>query len=183
MNGMILKWLADVFSHPDLPGALVIAGKTAVIYVFLVVGLRLLGKRELGQMSVYDLVLIVVIANAVQNAMLGNDNTLGGGLAAALTLMVLNRIFNWVMLKNPKMWHLMMGEPVLIVRDGQFLTGPMNKEGVTRNHVWAAMREHGIGDLDDVQMAVLEVDGDITIVPKGAGVERTHRHYRGLRVD
>ena len=80
--------LHQVFDHPSAHGALVIAAKTAVIYAFLIVGLRLLGKRELGQMSLYDLVLIIILGNAVQNAMINNDNTLGGGVVAAVVLLV-----------------------------------------------------------------------------------------------
>jgi uncharacterized membrane protein YcaP (DUF421 family) len=176
------QWLAAVFSHPDLAGAFIIAGKTGIIYVFLVVGLRLLGERELGQMSIYDLVLIVVIANSVQNAMVGQDTTLVGGIVSALTLLVLNRVFTWFMLRNPRIRQWMIGEPVLILRDGHLLPGPMRKEGITREHVLAAMREHGIGQLENVQMAVLEVDGSISIVPKESNVQRTRRRFRGLRV-
>jgi uncharacterized membrane protein YcaP (DUF421 family) len=68
------------------------------------------------------------------------------------------------------------------VRAGHLLWGAMKKEGLTREHVMAAMREHGIGVLDDVQMAVLEVNGEISIVPKEASVHRSRRHFRGLRV-
>ncbi len=176
------EWLGNVFSHPDLAGALAIAAKTVVIYLFLVVGLRLLGKRELGQMSVYDLVLIVLIANSVQNAMLGSDNTLFGGLVAALTLLLINRALTALLLRRPNIRHWMLGDPVLIVRDGKLLQDVMRREGLTREHLLAAMREHGIGDLEQVQMAVLEVDGAISIVPKESSVHRTHKRYRGLRI-
>ncbi len=179
---MLSKWLSDVFSHPDLLGVLVIASKTAFIYLFLIFGLRLLGKRELGQLSVYDLVLIVVIANAVQNAMVGNDNSLGGGLTSAVVILLLNRMFTWMMVQHPGLQNWLIGQPVLIVRDGQMLREPMRKEGITPEHIMAAMREHGIGDLNNVQIAVLEVDGTISIVPKEAQVHRTHRHFKGLRV-
>ncbi len=182
MDRLLAQWLASVFSHPDLGGALVIAGKTAVVYIFVIVGLRLLGKRELGQMSVYDLVLIVVIANSVQNAMVGQDTSLVGGLVAALTLLLLNRAFTWLMLGHHEIRHWMLGEPVLIVRDGHLLQAPMRREGITREHVMAAMREHGIGELEQVQMAVLEVNGSISIVPKEAAIHRTRRHFRGLKV-
>src|SRR5438309_10150621 len=118
---MIGAWLAAVLSHPDLAGAFVIAGKTAVVYLFLIVGLHLLGKRELGQMNIYDLVLIIVLANAVQNAMVGNDTTLVGGLIAAATLLVLNRIFTFIMARSDKLEKFMVGEPMLIVNDGEIL--------------------------------------------------------------
>ncbi len=180
MGSLLSKWLADVFSHPDVLGALVIAGKTAIIYVLLIIGLRLLGKRELGQMSIYDLVLIVVIANAVQNAMVGSDNTLVGGLVAALTLLLLNRGFTILLMRSDRIEQLMLGEPVLVVKDGKLLRERMRKEGLTAEHVLAAMREHGIGDLAQVQMAVLEVDGTISIIPKDLKVFRTRRRFRGL---
>ncbi len=182
MNSLLSGWLGTVFSHPDLAGALAIAAKTAVIYVFLIVGLRLLGKRELGQMSIYDLVLIVVIANAVQNAMVGDDSSLFGGLTAAVTLLILNRVLTWLMVSRRGVRHWMLGDPVLIVKDGRMLPEAMRREGVTRDHVLAAMREHGIGELENVQMAVLEVDGAISIVPKETVVHRTQRRFRGLRI-
>ncbi|MGE5141541.1 MAG: DUF421 domain-containing protein [Rudaea sp.] len=182
MPTQLAQWLAAVFSFPDAAGALAIAAKTALIYLFLIAGLRLLGQRELGQMSIYDLILIVVIANSVQNAMVGQDTTLGGGLVAALTLLLLNRAFTWFMLRNPSVRHLLIGEPVLIARDGRLLQAPMRKEGLTRDHLLAAMREHGVDKLSDVQMAVLEVDGTLSIVPKDAQVQRTHRRLRGIRI-
>jgi uncharacterized membrane protein YcaP (DUF421 family) len=182
MDDTPVKWFASIFSHPDLAGSLIIAAKTAVIYVFIVAGLRLLGKRSLGQMSIYDLVLIVVIANAVQNAMVGQDTTLGGGLVAAVTLLILNRIFTWLAVRFPEVRHLAVGEPVLIVSNGQLLEDQMKREGITPEHVMAAMRERGIDKLENVQMAVLELDGAISIVPKESAVHRTQRRFRGLRV-
>ena len=182
MNNLLAQWLGLVFSGPDLLGALAIAAKTTVIYLFLIVGLRLLGKRELGQMSVYDLVLIVVISNSVQNAMVGSDVSLGGGLVAALVLLLVNRLLTWLMSLNPNIEHWIAGAPVLIVRDGQLLEQPMRKEGVTRDQVLAAMREHGIVHLEEVEMGVLEPDGAISIVTKDSDVHRTRRHFRGLRV-
>ncbi len=179
---MLAQWLSQVFSSPDLPGALAIAAKTTVIYIAMILGLRLLGKRELGQLSIYDLVLIIVISNSVQNAMVGKDNTLLGGLVAALTLLILNRGFTWIMLRSDRISGWMEGEPTLLVRDGKLIKSQMQKEGVTREHVLAAMREHGIGDLDQVQMAVLEVDGSISIVAKEAQIHRTRHRLRGMRV-
>lgn len=182
MDSLFSQWLTSAFAFPDLGGALAIAAKSALIYLFLIAGLRLLGLRELGQMSVYDLVLIVVIANSVQNAMVGQDTSLGGGLVAALTLLVLNRAFTWLIVQYPEIRRWMVGEPVLIVKDGEMLDAAMRKEGVTREQVLAAMREHGVGTLSDIQMAVLEMDGTLSIVPKEATVQRTHHRVRGIRV-
>lgn len=182
MDALLNQWLASALSFPDLAGALAIAAKTGLIYIFLIAGLRLLGLRELGQMSVYDLVLIIVIANSVQNAMVGPDTSLGGGLVAALTLLLLNRIFTRLIVRYPQLGRLMVGEPVLIVKDGKPLEGAMRKEGVTSDHVLAAMREHGVDKISEVQMAVLEVDGTLSIVTKDSAVQRTRRRLRGIRI-
>jgi len=180
---MLEHWLSDVFSHPaTVHDGLAIAGKTSVIYIFLVAGLRLLGKRELGQMNIYDLVLLIVLANAVQNAMVGQDSTLLGGIIAAITLLVWNRLFTLLMSRSDKLEKFMVGDPVLIVNDGELLQDRMAKEGVTREQVLAALREHGLEKLDQVHMCVLEVDGTISCVPKDSVVHKTKRHYRALRL-
>jgi uncharacterized membrane protein YcaP (DUF421 family) len=172
----------QIFDAPSLHGAELIAAKTAVIYVFLIAGLRVLGKRELGQMSLYDLVMIIVLGNAVQNAMINNDNTLVGGLIAATVLLVLNRLFNALTLHSKSVEHLMVGEPVLIVSDGSMLMGPMKRQGITVDQVMAALREHGMDDVSQVHMAVLECDGTISVVPRGAKVLKTKRHFRAIRL-
>jgi uncharacterized membrane protein YcaP (DUF421 family) len=171
-----------IFDAPSVSGAAIIAAKTAVIYLFLIVGLRLLGKRELGQLSLYDLVMIIVLGNAVQNAMINNDNTLGGGLVAAGVLLGLNRLFNEIISRSRRVEHLMVGEPVLIVSDGKLLEGPMRRQGLTVDEVMAALREHGIDELSDVHLCILEVDGSISVVPRHAPVLKSKRHYRGLRL-
>jgi uncharacterized membrane protein YcaP (DUF421 family) len=176
------NWLSQVFSHPSAEGLLIIAGKTAIIYFFLVAGLRLFGKRELGQMNIYDLVLIVVLANSVQNAMVGNDTTLAGGLVAALTLLLLNRITTLAMARSTGLEQYLVGQPSLLLNDGKLISAHMAREGITREQIMAALREHGLERLDQVRMAVLEVDGTISVVPREAMVHRTRRHYRGLRL-
>jgi uncharacterized membrane protein YcaP (DUF421 family) len=171
-----------IFDMPTAGHAAIIAAKTAVIYLFLIAGLRVLGKRELGQMSLYDLVMIIVLGNAVQNAMINNDNTLGGGLVAAAVLLLMNRAFNAVALRSERFARIMVGEPVLIVSDGQMLDRAMRHQGITSDQVMAAIREHGFEDLSGVHLATLEVDGTISVVPRRAEVLKTKRHYRGLRL-
>ena len=171
-----------VLSHPSWRGVAVIAGKTAVIYLFLVVGLRLLGKRALGQMNIYDLVLVVVLANAVQNAMVGDDTTLAGGLVAAVTLLVLNRAVTSVLARSERFERLLVGQPVVLVDHGQLVAEHLRREGVTQEQVMEALREHEIDDLRQARLAVLEADGTISVVPNESTVHRTRRHYRGLRL-
>ena len=171
-----------VLSHPDWLGAAAIAAKTTVIYVFLVLGLRLFGKRALGQMSIYDLVLIIVLANAVQNAMVGNDNTLAGGLVSASTLLLLNRLTTALVTSSPRAERFMIGDPIVLVDHGHPVTSSMRREGISEDQIMEAVREHEIDDLREVRLAVLEADGTISIVPTASRVHRIRRHYRGVRL-
>ena len=175
-------WLADVFNHPSALGLAIITGKTTLVYLFLVVGLRLLGKRELGQMTIFDLVLLIVLANSVQNAMVGDDTNFAGGLTAGATLLILNRLFYLAMSHSKRVATLMIGEPRLLVNEGKLLTGHMQQEGITRDQVMAALREHGLTKVSEVRMAVLEVNGTISVVPSGSDVLRSRRHFRALRL-
>jgi uncharacterized membrane protein YcaP (DUF421 family) len=179
---MLSHWMAQACAHPRPSGLLIVAAKTTVVYCFLVIGLRLLGKRELGQMNIYDLVLIIVLANAVQNAMVGDDNTLAGGLVAATTLLLLNRLFTLVIGRFPRLEHALVGEPVLIVNNGDLLPDRMRREGVTREQLQGALREHGLTNPGQARLCVLEVDGSISVVPRDATVYRTRRHFRGIRL-
>ena len=161
---------------------LVQAIKTLIVFVLLVVGFRLLGKREAAQLNVYDLAMLMALANAVQNAMINNDNTLGGGVVAALVLLLANRLLNVVIVRSPKVERALVGEPVLIVSDGVVLQGAMERQGITRDQLEAALREHGYDSLDGIHSVILEVDGSMSVVPRQATVTRTRRHYRGLRL-
>src|SRR5215813_12777749 len=132
---MSSHWLDQLFSHPPPMDLLIVAGKTSVVYLFLVAGLRLLGKRELGQMTIFDLVLIIVLANSVQNAMVGNDTTLAGGLVAATTLLILSRLLSLLLNRNRKLAKALVGEPLLIVSHGHLLQSHMQREGITKEQV------------------------------------------------
>ncbi len=176
------EWLTKVFDHPDAVGSLIIAAKTLVVYFFLILGLRFVGKRELGQMNIYDLVLIVILGNAVQNAMMNNDNSLCGGLIAATTLLIANRLFNVLLQKSKKAERLMVGQPVLILNDGVPVEENMKREGVTHEQLMAALREHGLTQPEQAHIGVLEVDGSISVVPAEAAVFKTRRHFKALRL-
>ena len=171
-----------VLSHPTWRGGAVIAAKTTLIYAFLVIGLRLLGRRTLGQMNVYDLVVIIVLANAVQNAMVGNDNSLVGGVVAAVTLLVLNRVVTTLIARSSNVERVLVGEPVVLVNHGQLMPGNLKRCGITEDQVMEALREHELDHLDRARLCVLEADGTISVVPEGSTVHRTRRHYRGLRL-
>jgi uncharacterized membrane protein YcaP (DUF421 family) len=155
--------------------------RTVVVYVVLLILLRLAGKRELGQMTPFDLVVLLIIANAVQNAMVGPDTSLNGGLFAALTLVVVNRLVDRVGLRSAWLQHQLVGEPTLLVHDGALLEDHLRREGLSQDEVLQALREHGIDDLATVKLAVLEADGTISVVPTNAPSSRTRRRVRGRK--
>ena len=156
--------------------------RALAVYAAVFVGFRLLGKRELGQMTVFDLVLILLIANAVQNAMVAPDSSLQGGLVAAGVLLVANRVAAESRLRSPLVDRLFGGRSAVLVEHGEVLTGQLRKQRVAEEDLEAAMREHGIESLDQVQLAVLETDGTISIVPASSPMLRSHRgRTRALR--
>ncbi|MFZ0285349.1 MAG: YetF domain-containing protein [Terriglobales bacterium] len=147
------------------PGAHVlgeIALRTAVIYTVVLVGVRLSGKREVGQMTPFDLTLLLLISNAVQNAMTGADTSLAGGVIAAATLLILNYFVGELSGVNRRFRKLVEGQPSLLVHDGEVIGSHMAKEHVSMDELQRALREHGIANTKDVALAVLEVDGSIS---------------------
>jgi uncharacterized membrane protein YcaP (DUF421 family) len=156
--------------------------RTAVVYITVLGLLRLAGKRELGQMTPADLVVILIIANAVQNAMNGGDVSLIGGLVSAATLVGGNLLVGRFGRYLPIIGRLVVEEPTLLVQDGKPIMENLKHEHVEVAEVEMAAREHGISDLDEVAAAVLEVDGSISIIPKsGGGYHKTHRRFRQVR--
>jgi uncharacterized membrane protein YcaP (DUF421 family) len=155
--------------------------RSTVVYVALFIGLRLMGKRELGQMTVFDLVVVLLLANAVQNSMVGPDTSLWGGLIAAVVLLVVNKGVAVLRLQRGVWGRLLEGTPTVLVQSGQFLDPALRKEGLERAQVLMAMREHGVGDIKEVQLAVLETDGSISVVPRETRVIRTRKHVRQIR--
>jgi uncharacterized membrane protein YcaP (DUF421 family) len=153
-----------------------IAARTAIIYVALLLGLRLAGKRGIGQMTPFDLVVILLVANAVQNAMVGPDTSVTGGLIAAAVLLGGNFVVAAVRERVPWLRRAVEGQPSLLIHDGRFLTDNLRREGVDASEVMMAIREHGVGDLNDVRSAVLETDGSISVVPTTSSSIRTRRH-------
>ena len=166
---------------PSVP-ILEIVLRTIVVYVALLALLRFAGKRELGQMSVADLVVIIVIANAVQNAMNGGDVSLTGGIVAAATLVGANLLVGRYGSRIPIIGQHIRVEPTLLMQDGALLEKNMAHEHVDTEDIEMAAREHGIGDLSEVSEAVLEPDGSISIIPnKGGKIHRSRRSIRQFR--
>jgi uncharacterized membrane protein YcaP (DUF421 family) len=140
--------------------------RTAIVYLFLVAALRISGKREVGQMSVLELIVILVISDAVQNSMVGDNLTLWGGLVAVLTLLTLDFALKALARRSKRVRRTLEGEPRLLVRDGRLLPRAIDEEGVETDEVRAAVRSHGLARIEDVRLAVLETDGSISVVPR-----------------
>jgi uncharacterized membrane protein YcaP (DUF421 family) len=151
--------------------------RAIVIYSALLIALRLFGKREVGQFTLYDLVFILLVANALQPAITGPDSSLGGGFVLIVVLVGTNYVVGKLD-SMPRFHRLFTPAPAVIVRDGKYLLEVMKKEGVDQEEVEMSMREHGIVDLKDVQLAVLEPDGTISIVPITSSMTRTKRRIR-----
>jgi uncharacterized membrane protein YcaP (DUF421 family) len=149
--------------------------RTVIVYVALLLGLRLAGKREMGQMTPFDLVVILLIANAVQNAMVGPDTSVTGGLIVGNYGVAEGRE------RLPWLRRAVEGTPTLLINDGKLVREHLRREGLDEDEVLMAIREHGVADVKDVRMAVLETDGSISIVPADATAMRTRRHVRFVR--
>src|SRR3989454_12199942 len=136
-----------------------VALRTSVVYLALLVGLRLTGTRQLGQMSTFDLVLLLIIANAVQNAMVGPDTSLVGGLVAAGVLIGWHRGIDWWRLRSRGGSKLLAGGGIMLIHDGKILQEHCVRAGITHDEVRQGPRGHGGGDVPDVEVAVLEPGG------------------------
>ena len=136
--------------------------RTGTIYLLVLIGVRLSGKREVGQMTPFDLTLLLLLSNSVQNAMTGPDTSLLGGAVAAATLLILNFFVGRVSGTNRTFRRLVEGEPSLLIHDGKVIESHMARERVSMDELRRAMREHGIDKTNQVALAVLEVDGSIS---------------------
>src|SRR5437868_6675118 len=130
----------------QLNNLLEIAARSAVVYLVLLLAFRLAGKRHISQLSIIDFALILLVSNAVQNAMVGNDSTLLGGIVAALTLILFNVLLSKLTERNKKFGKLFQGTPTLLVRNGMPIEAHMDREDISLDDLKEAMREHGIED-------------------------------------
>ena len=138
--------------------------RVTIIYLVLLLGLRILGKREIAQLSVIDFVLVLLIANAVQNAMVGDDTSLTGGVVAAVALFLINFLFRWLVIRNKRFTRLLEGEPVTLVYNGKMLHRNMRKVQITESELMAVIREHGVTSVSEVDLAILEMNGAISVL-------------------
>jgi uncharacterized membrane protein YcaP (DUF421 family) len=143
-----------------------LAVRSTGIYIAVLLGLRLFGKREVGQFTLIDLVLILLLANAVQPAMTGPDTSLTGGLVIIATLIAVNRAIALARAKLPFVQWLVESPPTTLARDGAWVPGALEREELSAEDVSMALHEHGLTDVSEVKLAVLEGDGMISVVPR-----------------
>ena len=141
-----------------------VAMRTAVVYALVLIGVRLSGKREVGQMTPFDLVLLLLLSNSVQNAMTGPDTSLVGGMVAATVLLGLNYVIADLSGVNRRFRKFIQGEPSMLIHDGEVIEAHMAKEHVSMDELERALRQHGLSDYHQVAIGVLEVDGTISLL-------------------
>jgi uncharacterized membrane protein YcaP (DUF421 family) len=139
--------------------------RSLVIYLVILVALRLLGKREISQFTPFDLVLLMLLANVVQNSMTGTNATVQAALAAGLALLAANFALNRLLARHMKLRRLVEGTPAILIRHGHVEWRVLRHEHLDIDTLRTALREHGIDQPHDVDLAVLEVDGSISVIP------------------
>ena len=156
--------------------------RSVAVYFFMTIALRVFGKKELSQLNTADIILILLISNSVQNAMVGPDTSLSGGLVAALVLFIINFIIKKLTHKYKIVSDLLLDKPQVLIHSGKLDFDILSKLDISSDELKEAMREHGIEHFSDVKLAMLEIDGTISIISgdkknlKQTHYKRKHNH-------
>lgn len=148
--------------------------RSVAVYFFMIIALRIFGKKELSQLNTADVILILLISNSVQNAMVGANTSLYGGIIAAFSLFLINYIFKKVMLKSKFIKELVQDKPEVLIHNGKIEFKTIARLGITAEELEEAMREHGIEYYKDVKLAMFEIDGNISIISENENLKQTH---------
>jgi uncharacterized membrane protein YcaP (DUF421 family) len=151
--------------------------RPVIVYLFLVVFLRIFGKRELAQLNPFDLVVLLSLSNTVQNAMIGDDNSVSGGVVGAFALLAINWLLMWVLYRTPKVTVLLEGHPSTLIREGKLDVVELKKQSLTPEELISVLNKNGFNDPRDVQTCVLEPNGTFYVEgkkPSGGEIERDH---------
>lgn len=156
--------------------------RSAAVYICIVLFIRLFGKKEISQLSVIDLVFILLISNSVQNAMVGDNTSLIGGLVAAVTLFALNTSLRLLIFKFKPVEKFLEGEPIILIYKGQLMVKQLEAEKITMEELNATVREHGVEKISEVDLAVLEIDGNISVLSNNYKHQtvRKRKHHKAL---
>ena len=158
-----------------------IIARTVIVYAVFLAALRVFGKREVGQFTLFDLALELIAANALQPAITGSDQSIPGAILIIVTIFSLNRLVAELRRRVPVIRNLLEFQPTVIGRDGAWLTDALDQEGLDDDDLQAALREHGLDSIKDMKLAVLEQDGSLSIVPvdgQSVRIRARRRHYK-----
>jgi uncharacterized membrane protein YcaP (DUF421 family) len=136
-----------------------------IVYLFLILILRITGKRQIGQMSPFDLVLLLVLSNAVQNSMNGGDNSVAAGLILSITLVGANWLTGYITFRNKDAERLIEGKPQILLHLGKVDEKALSDAQLTREELMSALRSQGYADIQKIRFAILENDGSISVIP------------------
>lgn len=152
--------------------------RSIAVYFFMVIALRVFGKKELSQLNTADVILILLISNSVQNAMVGSDTSLWGGLVAAGALFLMNFILKKLMFRFKGLNNLLQQKPEILIHNGKLEFETLGKLGITSEELTEAMHEHGVEFFKDVKLAMLEIDGNISIISGNENLRQSHYKRR-----
>ncbi|WP_300567321.1 YetF domain-containing protein [Flavobacterium sp.] len=152
--------------------------RSVAVYFFMIIAIRVFGKKELSQLNTADVILILLISNAVQNAMVGNDTTLAGGLLAAFVLFIISFGLKKIMYHSKRISDFIQDKPEILIHNGITEYKTLAKLDITSDELEEAMREHGVEFYKDVKLAMLEVDGNISIISGENNLKQTHHKRR-----
>ena len=148
--------------------------RSVIVYLFMVIALRLFGKKELSQLNTADIILILLISNSVQNAMVGNNTSLWGGITAAIALFCMNLIFKKTLKNSNFFKDLLQDKPQILIHDGKIEFKTLARLDISSEELQEAMREHGVEFYKDVKLAMFEMDGNISIISGNDTLKQTH---------
>lgn len=148
--------------------------RSLCVFLFMVIAIRLFGKNQLSQLNAGDVVLLLLISNAVQNAMVGENTSLEGGIVAALVLFVANFILKRLMFSSRSFASFMEADPVILVKDGVVDHVALRKVKISFDELNESIREHGIENIENVKLSILEVDGNISVISEDEKDKQTH---------
>lgn len=148
--------------------------RSATVYLFMILALRIFGKKELSQLNTADIILILLISNSVQNAMIGSNVSLSAGLTAALVLFIINYIYKKIISRLNTFRNFMLGKPEILVHNGIVEFNTLSRLGITDEEMKESMREHGVEHYKDIRLAMLEIDGNISVISGNNTLKQSH---------
>jgi uncharacterized membrane protein YcaP (DUF421 family) len=143
--------------------------RAILVYAFLLVALRLFGRRELSQLTAFDLIVLLTLSNILQNAMIGNDNSVAGGILGAIVLLSVNAAIAFAAFRSRRFERLVDGSPQVLIHDGKIDRKAMRSTLLTEQDLYAAIHGQGLESLEDVRLAIAEPNGNVSVIPKPSG--------------